>query len=151
MERVLATLMAQGYLSLNLEPSGASPSPWQELFSLGGELWISRRISLTGGCGFGVAMPAEAPTGAPCRAQHDTPRLVLMNTPSCHRAPPVPESTSLCLLTHYLMLLQQGGAWCETLLGVRRVQIWMEAVSWATKVPALKGNGPTHRLTDLKG
>lgn len=41
---------------------------------------------------------------------------------------------------------------CETHRGLRRLQrIWTAALSRATKAPALKGNGPTHRLTDLKG
>lgn len=84
--------------------------------------------------------------------QHDTRHLVLMNTASCHYAPHVPESTSLCLCIHYLLCSSNKvGPVRETLKVIRPQRIWMEAVSWATKAPPLKGNGPTHGLTDLKG
>lgn len=45
----------------------------------------------------------EALAATRCRTQHDTRHLVLMNTPSCHCAPRIPESPSLCLLIHYLL------------------------------------------------
>lgn len=51
----------------------------------------------------GDGKATEAPTATRCHTQHDTQRLVLMNTPSTRYAPHVPESTSLCLFIHYLL------------------------------------------------
>ena len=71
---------------------------------LRGELRISRHHRSTGGCGF-----QQRRRGLWRRwrrlspSQHDTRHLVLTNTPSCHYAPHVPESTSLCLFIHYLL------------------------------------------------
>lgn len=82
-------------------------------------------------------------------AQQVTWHLVLMNSASCHYAPHVPEPN--CLFIHYLLCSSNKAelVW-DTL---RRLQkIWTVVLSRANHdVPALKGNGPTHRLADLKG
>lgn len=49
------------------------------------------------------AATAEAPAATWCCTQHDTRHTVSTNTLSCHYAPHVPESSSLCLFIHYLL------------------------------------------------
>lgn len=75
-----------------------------------------------------------------------------MNTASCHRAPRIPESYSFCLFIHYVVCFSNKVAFLPQIKGWHVCgRIWMVALSRATKVLALKGNGPTHMLTDPKG
>lgn len=96
--------------------------PWQELCP--SRRWapdlppkpVDRRLQVWG--------DRPKPWLPPGAVRSTTPRhLVSMNTLSCHRAPHVPASTSLCLFIHYL-LRSRNKVWNSDGWGVCRGSEW---------------------------
>lgn len=82
-----------------------------------------------------------------CCAQHDAGDACLMNLTSCHRTPHIPFHLLIYLLLSPAPLIRL--VMPERYRGMWKIR--MTAMSWATKVLALKGNGPTHWQADLRG